>query len=199
MKLNKTITNFFKEILDVDVSTVEWSYGDIDQEEGSKTLGTFDILTNEITMMRGLSGLSLESALVHEVNHYVQHRLGKSLTIDHTKEEGYFKFDDEFETITISDIISEERYNEKYENRRHEIDSRIVEAIFESKYGNKESCEFFVRHIVFSCGSTSKLRQAIDTMPQSLMKDILENEWNRRKIESVSLEIAIDELIAELD
>lgn len=210
IKIPNSIILFFKETFDVDVSNKEIAYGKV----VSNNLGEYSTIFDTITIKEGLSGIKLESTIVHELMHHVQHSYNKSFTIDIEKDEPlyYYVLENGEELYTIHDLSIDEKelmierfgYHD-YWNERVEIDARIGQVAYEYYMSNNKDAIHLYAYHIFMSGLTPYLKTAINNLKDSVVKEVLIAEWDgRNKLmiptaeEEAAFDLALDDLINEL-
>ena len=208
--ISNSIILFFKDTFGVDVSNESITNGEIT----SGRLGEYSRVFGTITIKEGLSGMKLESTIVHELIHHVQHSYNKSFSINIAKDEPLYHYvlENGEDLYTIHDLsIDEEElmidrfgYHD-YWNERVEIDARIGQAAYEYYMSNnKDSVRLYADHI-FMPGLTPYLKTAINNLKDSAVKEVLIAEWDERSKlmiptaeDEAAFDLALDDLINEL-
>lgn len=178
-KTRQKINDFFIKYLDEDVSMVEIVYEDLSSEG---KYGYHSIAEeNEIHVDPfALTGIELECAVVHEIEHLIQDFRNKSYAMRIREDEAIYN-------ESISECCMDDQENYEYAERRHEIDSRIMAIMYIYEECGIEGV-MLQYHDIYdrcSCGILNvNVLELINNMPSSEVKTLLLNSVEKEKEES---------------
>lgn len=190
----KDIIDYFNDIHCTDVSNVDITIGDIEENK----LGSCNLYTNEIVISNKISGSLLECVIVHELSHYLQQQ-NISMCIDITSTYGYSMY---YNTAyTIADLVWDEQCDDNYYwDRLIEIDARLNELCFAYYITEDIKIIDIMKETAFKGGLTNNLYSCISNIAIDCVRDFLLSEYTlRNKYKEEQYKKANDEFLLALD